>query len=131
MKFYVFSNNELVGWTELKLTDKSMGCASGVFHAEIAYQKIRSVIQEFFHLPQGLLLDPHSNEKWNQYRAKVDALNLKILDGDGIALDPVGGFNIQDLPDEYIQDMQSEDVIVEIVVLGLHWQEKEKYFGES
>ncbi len=45
MKFYIYSNNELVGWTELKLTDKSMGCASGVFHPEIAYQKIQKFFQ--------------------------------------------------------------------------------------
>jgi hypothetical protein len=130
MKFYIYSDDELVGWTELKLTDKSMGVASGTFHPEIAYQKIRSVIQEFFYLPQDrLLADPHSDEKWNRYQAKVDTLNIKIVGEDGIALNPVG-FNIADSPDEYTQGMQSEDAIM-IDIFGLQRHEREKYFAES
>jgi hypothetical protein len=102
-----------------------MGCVGGVFHPEIAYPKIRSVAQEFFDLPQGLaLLEPHSNEKWKQYHAKFDALNIKVVDADGIALDPVGGFYIADFP------IESPDSIC-IGVQGLQRHELEKYFEGS
>jgi hypothetical protein len=129
MKFYIYSNDELVGWTELQITDNSMGVASGVFHPETAYPKIRPVAQEFFDfLISPPITDQYSDEKWNQYSAKFDSLNIKIVDADGIVLDTVC-FYAANFPSEDTQDMQSTDSIV-IEVIGLYWHERKKYFTE-
>jgi hypothetical protein len=130
MKFYIYSNDELVGWTELQITDNSMGVARGVFHLETAYPKIHPVAQEFFDfLISPPITDPHSDEKWNQYSEKFDSLNIKIVDTDGNAIDPVYCFYTAEFSSEATQDMQSTDSVV-IEVIGLYWHEREKYFTE-
>jgi hypothetical protein len=117
MKFYIYSNEELVGWTELKITDASMGCVGGTFYPEPAYQTICSVIKERWDLP--LRTEPHHDQELSKWELKRAALKLKIVDGNGVALHPVG-MNINDFIFEGTH-------FIEVEVYGLWWHEMEKY----
>ena len=47
MKATIFSNTDIIGVADLKVTDTSMGVLSGTFLPSESYKKVRNVIWNF------------------------------------------------------------------------------------
>ncbi len=103
MKANIFSNELLIGTTDLKLSDESMGCVYGVFlPTQNYFDKVQQHVWKFWETKNP------DYEEWNKLRLNVQLEN-------GYFVYPIGGYTIED-----IKDLQEEPKRIEIAGLYRH-----------
>ncbi|MEM9822887.1 MAG: hypothetical protein AAF985_17540 [Bacteroidota bacterium] len=96
MKAKIYSNQKLIGTSELRIVDESMGVVSGKFLPNENYEEVRKVIWNF-----------HSSHSDRKFEA-LDRLRLNCQLGNNVFLYPLGGFLITD-----IEELPNEDLVFE------------------
>ena len=103
MKADVFSNELLIGTTDLKLSDESMGCIYGEF---LPTQNYFDTVQQ--HVWKFWETNKPDYNQWNKLRLNVQLEN-------GYFIYSIGGYTIED-----IKDLQEEPKRIEIAGLYRH-----------
>ena len=112
VKCFLFAGDELIGWADVKLTDHSMGVASGTLNPSPAYKAVQPSIQAQTEI-NATLLDA---EKRQELDAQFAQLNLNVKTENGDMLHPVA---------IYIGDLAEEvgEIEIELSLLGLpYWE---------
>jgi hypothetical protein len=103
MQADVYSNEILIGTTDLKLGDESMGCVFGEFLPnQNYYDKIQKVVWKFWETNKP------DYKEWYSLRLNVQLEN-------GYFLYPIGGYTIDDM-----EDLKDESKRIEITGLYRH-----------
>ena len=103
MRADIYSNETLIGTTELKLGDESMGCVYGKFAPNQNYfDKVQKIVWRFWET------DKPNFQEWNSLRLNVQLEN-------GYFLYPIGGYTIDD-----IEDLKEEPKRIDIAGLYRH-----------
>ena len=94
MKGKIYSKKKLIGTSELKVTDETMGVVSGIFIPNENYIEIRETIWNF----HNLNLDNNFDE--------LNNLRINCQLENGVFLSPIGGFLITDLKELLGEDLK-------------------------
>jgi hypothetical protein len=119
LKFYIFADEILVGWSEFSSGDPPMGVASGPFHPNEAYEQIRPLILE---CQRYSGINGVKNEQL--FLAALEKLNIirfRVQAEDGYDLHPM------DIEFIDFSDMLDQDPY-EVSLLGLPHDEYTRYF---
>lgn len=123
MKFMIYADGQLVGWSDFPKGDPPMGCVTGSFHPEEGYEKIRPLMVERW--KYDVNVGPVIDEPLQRWLDRFHAITFTIIAEDGGALHPVG-IDLVDFSDVIQAD--EEPGPYEISLLGLHWEEYDRYF---
>ncbi len=124
MKFTLYAGGVALGWSALEGADASMGCASGVFHANENYQKVEAIILRYSERCE--IGSKGSKESYAKVWDEIVALDLVVRAEDGEALEPIGGVSLVDYAAEL-----GEETGRELSVLGLPHEQFKRYFREA
>ena len=124
MKFNIFADNTLIGWSDLPSGDPPMGVASGRFYPNEAYEKIRPLIRER-ELYDGLFDGVKDEQLLNEAWARINAIHFSVFSEEGQELHPEAGILLSDFSEELGEDGY------EVSVMGLPYEEYARYFQEQ
>lgn len=96
MNANIYSNKKLIGTSELKISDESMGVVSGRFVPNKNYNEIRKAIWDFH--------DSSSNDRFD----KLNKLRINAQLENGVFLYPLGGFLITDFKEFPNEELEFE-----------------------
>ena len=121
MRYFLYSNDEILGWSELIYTDPPMGCVRGSFYPNDNYKKIQPLIREMM-MCDGTLgeLD---EERIKSLLPKKDALNLNVRTESGENLEP-DTISIED----WTGELEEEEDVYHLHLFFLPRKIFEKYF---
>ena len=80
MAFAVRLRGVILGYSDLELTDPSMGVAAGSFRAAPDYSRVQHVFRLFAEAGGETSVEPTDEAKLARYYAARDALELELVD---------------------------------------------------
>jgi hypothetical protein len=123
MKYLLYCDEELVGWSALEFADPPMGCVAGVFYPNENYEKIKPVICEYSECALGGKV---CKEAYDKVFSKIEALDLVVKPEQGDPFEPVGGVSLIDYAEEL-----DDDTGLELSVFGLPHETFIEHFREA
>ena len=78
MRFKLFANDELIGYSELEGADPSMGVRSGKFVPHNNYPKYQKLFREHSRIRTGMRADVEPPDEYRKLREQLDSLRLRI-----------------------------------------------------
>jgi len=120
MKYNIYADGELIGWSELEGGDPPMGVAFGDFHPEPSYEKLRQIFQKYH--GSGVHETPDGQLEMEWPVATV----VRIVAEDGGQLHPIG-FGITDLNGDLPPGHAPIDL--HVALEGIPSEEYKKYFS--
>ncbi|BDI33723.1 hypothetical protein CCAX7_57740 [Capsulimonas corticalis] len=124
MKYFLYANQEFVGWSALEHADPAMGCVSGVFHPNENYENIKDIILKYSacHLPGTDAAKKELDQVW----PRIEALGLAVEPEGCSPFEPTGGVIVID----YAEDL-GDEIGRELHVFGLSQEIFAEYFPEA
>jgi hypothetical protein len=112
MKFNLFANSELIGYSELESADASQGIQSGKFMPYENYSKYQNLFREYSRIRTDMRVDAEPLEDYRKLQKQVDSLNLRIKTEDGEEIRTMF-INLEDFSEALGQDGYELSVLVD------------------
>jgi hypothetical protein len=113
MRFNLFANDELVGYSELEGADPSMGVRSGKFVPHDNYSKHQSLFREHSRIRTGMRIDVEPPDGYKRLREQIESLHLRVETDDGKTV----GTRFIDLED-FSEDLGEDGYELSLMVDG-------------
>jgi hypothetical protein len=83
MRFNLFANDELIGYSELEGSDPSMGVRGGRFVPHDNYSKYQNLFREHSRIRTGMRVDVEPPDDYERLRKHINSFNLRLETNDG------------------------------------------------
>jgi hypothetical protein len=121
MKFTIYADGVLVGWSELPMGDAPMGVCFGPFHPESGYSTIRPLVLERQNYDGSL--GPDDEGQMKVWFSKFAKIIFTVLAEDGGSLHPMGIHFV-----DFADALPAEPSPYEVYLEGLPRKEYDTYF---
>jgi hypothetical protein len=112
MRFNLFANDELIGYSEFEDADPSMGVRSGKFVRHHNYSKYQNLFREHSRSRTEIQVDVQPADEYEKLRKQLESLRLRIETDNGEAVGTMA-IDLEDFSEELGED---GDVLSMVVV---------------